>query len=82
MKESESLSTARALLSQVLPAVDVSKWTEDTALLGALPDFDSMTMVALITLTEESLGVVVNDSDISAEDFVTLGSVATWIKQL
>ena len=82
MKESETLNTARALLSQVLPAVDVSKWTEDTALLGALPDFDSMTMVALITLTEESLGVVVSDADIRAEDFVTLGIVAAWIKQL
>lgn len=51
-------------------------------MLGALPDFDSMAMVALITMVEDSMGVIVSDSDIRAEDFETLGSVAAWIEQL
>ncbi|WP_207951669.1 acyl carrier protein [Pseudomaricurvus alcaniphilus] len=82
MNDSDSLALAKSLLDQVLPATDVSQWREKTPLLGALPDFDSMAMVALITMVEDSMGVIVSDSDIRAEDFETLGSVAAWIEQL
>lgn len=82
MEYSASLDTAKALLTEVLPVTGVERWQGETPLLGALPDFDSMTMVTLITLVEERLDVVVSDSDISADDFMTLGAFAQWIQRL
>lgn len=50
-----------------------------TALLGSIPEFDSMAVVALITAIEERFGVVVDDDEISAKTFETVGSVHTFI---
>lgn len=82
LRDAEALELARSLLSKVLPAEDISRWRRNTALLGAVPAFDSMTMVALITLAEEQFGVIVDDADLSADDFVTLESVARWLQRL
>lgn len=82
MKDTDSLTVARALLKEVLPVEGVDQWNGETPMLGALPDFDSMTMVTLITLVEERLDVVVSDDDIRAEDFMTLGDFAQWVDRL
>lgn len=82
MKETESLATAKVLLNEVLPVKGIDQWHTETPMLGALPDFDSMTMVTLITLVEERLGVFVSDADIKADDFMTLGAFAQWIQRL
>lgn len=50
-----------------------------TALLGALPELDSMAVVSLITGLEERLGVSVDDEDISGDTFATVGSLADYV---
>ena len=50
-------------------------FTAETALLGSLPEFDSMAVVALLTALEEQFGVSVADDEISGETFETVGSV-------
>jgi acyl carrier protein len=51
----------------------------DTPLLGAIPELDSMAVVALITGLEERLGIVVDDDEIDGSTFATLGSLADFV---
>lgn len=53
--------------------------TADTALLGSLPELDSMAVVAVITGIEEAFGIVVEDDEISAETFETVGSLCAFV---
>lgn len=52
----------------------------DTALLGNLPELDSMAVVTVITALEEQYGFIVDDDEISAETFATLGSLAEFVQ--
>ena len=50
-------------------------------LLGSLPELDSMAVVTLIGALEEHFGIVVDDDDISASTFATLGSLAAFVAE-
>jgi acyl carrier protein len=52
-----------------------------TPLLGAIPELDSMAVVSLITALEEQFGITVDDDEISADTFETLGSLAAFVEQ-
>ena len=54
-------------------------FTRDTALLGAVPELDSMGVVALITAMEDRLGVTVEDDEIDGSTFATVGALAAFI---
>ena len=51
----------------------------DTALLGALPDLDSMAVVGLINMMEERFGFVVEDDEIDGSTFATVGSLVDFV---
>ena len=53
----------------------------DTALLGGIPEFDSMAVVNVITAIEEHFDIVVEDDDIDAETFETIGSLVEFVEQ-
>ena len=53
----------------------------DTPLLGSIPELDSMVVVTLITAIEEHYGFVVEDDEIDAEAFETLGSLCDFVDQ-
>lgn len=50
-----------------------------TALMGNLPEFNSLTVVSLISSIEEQTGCTIDDDEISAEIFETLGSFTDFI---
>ena len=54
-------------------------FTRDTPLLGAIPELDSMAVVALITSMEDQLGIVVDDDDIDGATFATVGSLVDFV---
>ena len=54
-------------------------FTRDTALHGAVPELDSMGVVALITAMEERLGLTVEDDEIDGSTFATVGSLADFV---
>lgn len=56
-----------------------SMFSRETALLGAIPELDSMAVVTLITSLEEQLGIVVDDDDIDGSTFATVGSLADFV---
>ena len=53
----------------------------DSPLLGSLPELDSMAVVTLIGALEEHFGIMVDDDDISASTFATLGSLAAFVEE-
>jgi acyl carrier protein len=56
-----------------------TSFTRDTALLGAIPELDSMAVVTLITTIEEQFGFTVDDDDIDGSTFATVGSLADFV---
>ncbi len=54
-------------------------FTRDTPLLGAVPELDSMAVVALITMLEERLDIELPDDEIEARAFATVGALADLV---
>jgi len=52
---------------------------ESTALLGSIPEFDSMAVVTLITTLEEQYGIEVDDDEIDASVFESVSSVTEFV---
>ncbi|MEN6584675.1 MAG: phosphopantetheine-binding protein [Sulfuricella sp.] len=53
--------------------------TAESSLLGALPELDSMAVVTILTALEDHFGFTVDDDEISAETFATLGSLVEFV---
>ena len=54
-------------------------FSAETLLLGNVPELDSMAVVTVITALEDQYGIVVEDDEVSAETFATLGSLADFV---
>ena len=57
------------------------KLTADSPLLGGLPEFDSMAVVTVVTMIEDELGITIEDDDLSADVFATVGTLAEFVSQ-
>jgi acyl carrier protein len=54
-------------------------FSSNTPLLGAIPELDSMAVVALITNLEERFGFTVDDDEIEGSTFATVGSLVDFV---
>jgi acyl carrier protein len=57
-----------------------ASFKEDAPLLGAIPELDSMAVVALITAIEERFGVAMEDDEIDGSIFATVGSLTGFVQ--
>ena len=57
----------------------VDNFTETTPLLGSIPELDSMAVVTVITSLEERFDIFVEDDEISADAFETVGSLTAFV---
>lgn len=79
-KQLNALTEVNSLLADVLSLDDrAARFTLETPLLGALPELDSMAVIALITGMEERFGFVVEDDEIEGATFATVGSLVAFI---
>jgi len=70
-----------SLLDEILGLKGRSaEFTSDTPLLGAIPELDSMAVVALITALEERFGFAIEDDEIEGSSFATLGSLVEFVE--
>jgi acyl carrier protein len=70
-----------AILDDVLSLKGRShSFTSDTALLGAVPELDSMAVVALITSMEEGFGFIIGDDEIDGSAFATVGTLTDFVQ--
>jgi acyl carrier protein len=51
----------------------------ETSLFGSLPEFDSMSVIHLVGGLERRFGITIEDAEISAELFETVGSVVAFV---
>jgi len=56
-------------------------FSADTPLFGAIAEFDSMAVVTVVTALEERFDIFVEDDEIEAEVFATVGSLADFVSQ-
>jgi acyl carrier protein len=76
------LEEVKNLLTDVLSLGPAGQsLTADSPLLGALPELDSMAVVGVIAAIEDRFGIVIDDDDISASTFETVGSLANFVAQ-
>ncbi|WP_426173140.1 acyl carrier protein [Massilia sp. TWR1-2-2] len=76
------LEEVKTILADVLSlGAAKDSLTEQSALLGSIPELDSMAVVNLITALEEHFGITVDDDEISATTFETLGSLTAFVQQ-
>jgi acyl carrier protein len=53
---------------------------DDTPLLGAVPELDSMAVIALINAMEERFGFNAEDDEIDGSTFATVGSLVAFVE--
>lgn len=78
------------LTEQVLHVLDsalslqgrTTGFTRDTPLLGALPELDSMAVLALLTGLENHFGITFSDDDLRGAVFATVGSLSDLVEQV
>lgn len=58
----------------------VQAMDESSALLGAIPELDSIAVVNVITALEEHFDISVADDEIGAAAFETLGSLTRFVE--
>lgn len=56
-----------------------ASYQRQTALLGAIPELDSMAVLGIITTLEERFGFTINDDEIDSSVFATLGSLTDFV---
>ncbi|MEF8700319.1 MAG: acyl carrier protein [Candidatus Accumulibacter sp. UW26] len=70
-----------AVLDEVLSLKGrASGFSLQTPLLGAIPELDSMAVVALITTLEERFGFTVDDDEIDGAVFVSLATLIDFVQ--
>ena len=77
------------LTAQVIRVLDqalglqgrTADFQRDTPLLGALPELDSMAVLALITGLENHFGITFSDEDLHGSVFATVGSLSDLVEQ-
>jgi acyl carrier protein len=69
------------ILGEILGLGDrAERMTDGSALLGSLPELDSMAVVSVITTIEERFGIAIGDDEISADTFGTFGSLRQFVE--
>jgi acyl carrier protein len=75
------LEEVRNILSDVLVLNERKNGlNQDSALLGSIPELDSMAVVNVLTALEEYFGFTIEDDEISATSFETLGSLTRFVE--
>lgn len=77
----DTLEFTKGIIKQVLQLGDrADRLTADTPLIGNFPEFNSLTIVGLLTAIEEQLGCTIDDDEVSQDIVETVGALAAFIE--
>lgn len=72
----------KIVLCSVLQLSDASTALKmESPLLGALPEFDSMAVVSVLSALEDHYGFFIDDDEIDADVFETVGALVEFVEQ-
>ncbi len=75
-----TINEVKSLLAEILQLGERRDMLdESTALLGSLPELDSMAVATVIAGIEDRFDVYVEDDEISAEVFRTVGTLTEFV---
>ncbi len=70
-----------SVLVEVLQLSEQSpQLTLNSQLLGALPEFDSMAVVSVLTRLEEEYGFFIEDDEIDADTFESVATLTSFVE--
>ena len=76
----QHLEEVKNILCTVLSITDrKGSLSEESSLLGNIPELDSMAVVNVITALEEHFNIVIEDDEIDSKIFETLGTLTRFI---
>jgi len=76
------LDDVKSILGDVLQIGDrINELDESSGLIGVIPEFDSMAVVAVMTAIEEHYGIAIDDDEVTADTFETVGSLSTFVEE-
>ena len=68
------------ILDEVLSLKNrVNSMSRESPLLGAIPELDSMAVVAVITTLEERFGFSIDDDELDGDNFATVGALTDFV---
>ncbi len=75
-----TIDEVKSLLAEILQLGERGDMLDDsTALLGSLPELDSMAVATVIAGIEDRFNVFIEDDEISAEVFRTVGTLTEFV---
>ncbi|MCB1986573.1 MAG: acyl carrier protein [Burkholderiales bacterium] len=78
----QHLEEVKKILCEALDIPErMDSLTENSNLLGSIPELDSMSVVNVITALEEHFNLSIDDEEINEDIFKTLGSLSSFIDQ-
>lgn len=76
-----SQDALRQILSaQLGPLYPPAGFRPETALLGTIPELDSMAVVGILAAIEDATGTAIADDEVSADVFATFGSLYAFVE--
>jgi acyl carrier protein len=77
----DTLGKIKRILRDTLQLGDrADKLTLQSSLLGGIPEFDSMAVVTVVTMIEDEFGLTVEDDELSADVFASVGSLVSFVE--
>lgn len=77
-----TIDVVKQVLGETLQLGDKGdNFDETTLLLGSIAELDSMAVVTVITALEEQFDIHVEDDEISADSFESVGSLTAFVDQ-
>ena len=77
-----TIEDTKAVLVSVLGIQDrAASIDAGTELLGSLPELDSMAVLELVAALEERFSITIDDDDVTADVFETLGTLAALVDE-
>ena len=77
-----ALEEVNQIVAEVLQLGEqINDFERDSGLLGSVPEFDSMAVVSVIAALEENFDFMVDDDEISADIFETMGALLDFVNQ-
>ena len=74
-------SIKRILRDTLVLGDEVESLEATSPLLGAIPELDSVGVISVLTALEEEYDIVVEDDEISAAVFNTLGTLTAFLEE-
>ncbi|OJX08672.1 MAG: hypothetical protein BGO72_15620 [Burkholderiales bacterium 70-64] len=72
---------AHILSAQLGPTYPAETFGADTALLGEIPELDSMAVVGILAAIEDETGIEIPDDEVSADAFATFSTLEAFVQR-